>query len=408
MNTTMWIKNVLLEESLTLNSEQAIETQTGLYHLEIENGRIKQKKEAKETIEPGLRTIDAKGMLGLPSFKEMHNHLDKTYLSLDWKACQPVSNLKQRLELEALELNELAGTAEQRATAMIQLLQSKGATHIRTHVNIDPYVGLKNLEGIKAALEAHSKQLSYDIVAFPQHGLLNSKSDIPKMMKEAMRSGATMVGGLDPAGIDRNIERSLDTTVEIATEFDSDIDIHLHDSGQVGFYTIEKLIELTKEAEWKNRVAVSHAFNLGEAPNAQQEKIASELAETGIDIMSTIPLTKTMPPIALLERKGVNVHFGCDGFYDSWSPYGTGDLLEKVSRYCEVHRKSSERELAKSLKFITGGIIPLSDNGDLLWPRVGDAADLVFVEASCSAEAVARTPKRKAVMFQGNLVYGEL
>lgn len=408
MNTTMWIKNVLLEESLTLNSEQAIETQTGLYHLEIENGRIKQKKEAKETIEPGLRTIDAKGMLGLPSFKEMHNHLDKTYLSLDWKACQPVSNLKQRLELEALELNELAGTAEQRATAMIQLLQSKGATHIRTHVNIDPYVGLKNLEGIKAALEAHSKQLSYDIVAFPQHGLLNSKSDIPKMMKEAMRSGATMVGGLDPAGIDRNIERSLDTTVEIATEFDSDIDIHLHDSGQVGFYTIEKLIELTKEAEWRNRVAVSHAFNLGEAPNAQQEKIASELAETGIDIMSTVPLTKTMPPIALLERKGVNVHFGCDGFYDSWSPYGTGDLLEKVSRYCEVHRKSSERELAKSLKFITGGIIPLSDNGDLLWPRVGDAADLVFVEASCSAEAVARTPKRKAVMFQGNLVYGEL
>lgn len=408
MNTTMWIKNVLLEEGLIINSEQAIETHTGLYHLKVENGRIAQMKEATETIEPGLRTIDAKGMLGLPSFKEMHNHLDKTYLSLDWKACQPVSNLKQRLELEALELNELAGTAEQRATAMIQLLQSKGATHIRTHVNIDPYVGLKNLEGVRAALEAHSKQLSYNIVAFPQHGLLNSNTDIPKMMKEAMRSGATMVGGLDPAGIDRNIERSLDTTLEIATEFDSDIDLHLHDSGQVGFYTIEKLIELTKEAKWENRVAVSHAFNLGEAANVQQEKIASELAETGIDIMSTVPITKTMPPVALLDRKGVNVHFGCDGFYDSWSPYGTGDLLEKVSRYCEVHRKSSERELAKSLKFITGGIIPLSDNGDLLWPRVGDAADLVFVEASCSAEAVARTPKRKAVMFQGNLVYGEL
>lgn len=405
MNTIVWIKNVLLEDGLDINPNKSVETSTSLYHLKIEDGRITQKQPAAESVEPGFRTMDAKGLLGLPSFKEMHNHLDKTYLSLDWKACQPASNLKQRLNLEAIELNELAETAEQRATAMIQLLQSKGATHIRTHVNIDPYIGLKNLEGIRSALENHSNQLSYDIVAFPQHGLLNS--NVPRMMKEAMRSGATMVGGLDPAGIDKNIEKSLDIMMGIASEFDADVDIHLHDSGQVGYYTVEKLIELTREAEWQNRVAVSHAFSLGEVTLGQQEKMANELSETGMAIMSTVPITKNMPPIGLLDQSGVNVHFGCDGFYDSWSPYGTGDLLEKVSRYSEIHRKSDERGLSQSLKFITGGITPLSETGDLLWPKVGDAADFVFVEASCSAEAVARTPERKAVMFKGKLVYGE-
>jgi len=406
MSTIVWIKNVLLEEGLNTSSNSSVETRTSLYHLKIENGRIARKQPAEESIEGGFLTFDAQGLLALPSFKEMHNHLDKTYLSLDWKACQPVSNLIERLNLEAIELSELAETAEQRATSMIRLLQSKGATHIRTHVNIDPYIGLKNLEGIRLALEAHSHQLSYDIVAFPQHGLINS--NVPGMMKEAMRSGATMVGGLDPAGIDRNIEKSLDKMMEIASEFDADIDIHLHDSGQVGYYTTEKLIELTKEAKWQNRVAISHAFNLGEVPIAQQEKIAKELSENGMAIMSTVPITKTMPPVGLLEQSGVNVHFGCDGFYDSWSPYGTGDLLEKVARYSEIYGKRDERGLANSLKFITGGIIPLSDTGDVQWPKVGDAADFVFVEASCSAEAVARTPERKAVMFQGKLVYGEL
>lgn len=406
MSTAVWIKNVLLEEGLSTSSNNSLETRTALYHLKIEGGKITGKKPATETIETGVKTMDAKGLLGLPSFKEMHNHLDKTYLSLDWKACQPVSNLNQRLNLEAIELEELSETVEQRAAAMIQLLQSKGATHIRTHVNIDPYIGLKNLEGIRSVLEAHSDQLSYDIVAFPQHGLLNG--DVPGLMKKAMRSGATMVGGLDPAGIDRNIEKSLDTIMNIATEFNADIDIHLHDSGQVGYYTTEKLIDLTRQAQWQNRVAVSHAFNLGESPIAQQEKIAKELAEVGVAIMSTVPITKTMPPVALLDQQGVNVHFGCDGFYDSWSPYGSGDLLEKASLYSEVYRKSDERGLANSLKFITNGITPLSDKGDVLWPTVGDDADFVFVEASCSAEAVARTPERKAVVFRGKLVYGEL
>ncbi|ANU14582.1 Cytosine deaminase [Planococcus halocryophilus Or1] len=406
MGTAVWIKNVLLEEGLSTSSNNSLETHTALYHLKIEGGKITEKKLATEPIETGIKTMDAKGLLGLPSFKEMHNHLDKTYLSLDWKACQPVSNLKQRLNLESIELEELSETVEQRATAMIQLLQSKGATHIRTHVNIDPYIGLKNLEGIRSVLEAHSDKLSYEIVAFPQHGLLNG--DVPGLMKKAMRSGATMVGGLDPAGIDRNIEKSLDMMMNIATEFDADIDIHLHDSGQVGYYTTEKLIELTKQAQWQNRVAVSHAFNLGESPIAQQEKIAKELAEVGMAIMSTVPITKTMPPVALLDQQGVNVHFGCDGFYDSWSPYGSGDLLEKASLYSEVYRKSDERGLANSLKFITNGITPLSDTGDVVWPTVGDEADFVFVEASCSAEAVARTPERKAVVFRGKLVYGEL
>ncbi|MGG1674382.1 amidohydrolase [Neobacillus sp. NRS-1170] len=405
MTTSYWLKNVRLETGYDQDENGVYETKTELFHLKIHDGKIVEKQKFSFPIPSGEKTVDGKGYLAVPTFKEMHNHLDKTYLSLNWKAPIPAKNLEERLHLEAMELAELAPTTKQRASAMIDLLLSQGASHIRTHVNIDPYIGLKNLEGVKAALEDYSDKLTYEIVAFPQHGLLREK--VLPLMKEAMRSGAQLIGGLDPAGIDHNIEKSLYEVMNLAVEFNADVDIHLHDGGHVGFYTVDKLAELAADAKWHNRVAVSHAFCLGDVPLPQQEEIADKLSALGMSIMSTIPINRTLPPIELFERKGVSVFLGCDGFYDSWGPYGTGDLLEKVTKYCELYRKSDERSLAQSLKIATGGPTPLTKDGEMAWPLNGEDANFVLLNASCSAEAVARTPKREAVIFKGKVISGQ-
>lgn len=49
--------------------------------------------------------------------------------------------------------------------------------------------------------------MTYEIVAFPQHGLLRTNSK--GLMRQAMKEGASLVGGLDPGGVDNNIEASL-------------------------------------------------------------------------------------------------------------------------------------------------------------------------------------------------------
>lgn len=404
--SSYWLTNVRLETGYIQDEKGAYSTKTELFHLKINDGIIAEKQPAGYIIPDGDVVLNGKGFLAVPTFKEMHNHLDKTYLSLDWKACKPVKNLEERLRYEAMELVELEPTTKQRASEMIELILSRGSTHIRTHVNIDPYIGLKNLEGVQAALEDYSDKLTYEIVAFPQHGLL--RDNVPALMKEAMRSGAHIIGGLDPAGIDRNIEKSLYEVMSLATEFNADVDIHLHDNGHVGYYTVDKLAEMAVDAKWHNRVAVSHAFSLGEVPVPQQVEIAEKLSAAGMSIMSTIPITKTLPPIELLDQKGVKVYLGCDGFFDSWSPFGNGDVLEKVTRYCELFRRSDERSLAQSLKWATGGPTPLTKDGEVAWPLVGDDANIVLVDAACSAEAVARTSKREAVFFKGKVVAGQI
>ena len=404
MSEVTWLTNVKLETGDRQLDNGAYETETALFHLKIENGVILEINQAGNTNDLVGEKIDMAGKLAVPPLKEMHNHLDKTYMSLDWKAVIPVANLKERLQHEAAELVELADSTEQRASKMIETLLKQGTTHIRTHVNIDPYIGLKNLEGVKAALESFKGKVTHEIVAFPQHGLL--RNEVPKLMREAMQSGATMVGGLDPAGIDQSIEKSLYEVMSIATEFDADIDIHLHDGGSVGCYTTDKWIDIVEEAGYKGRTALSHSFCLGDVPVSQQEAIAKRLASQDVAIMSTVPinLNRTLPPIELLDRHGVKVHFGCDGFYDSWSPYGTGDVLEKVTRFGELYRKIDERSLRYALKYATQGITPLDNNGNQVWPKEHDKASFVFFEAASTAEVVARKPQKRWVMVDGEMV----
>lgn len=404
MSKVRWLSNVKLETGERLLDNGTVETVTEIFHLKTENGKIVQQLTATEKIPVGQEVIDMEQKLALPTFKDMHNHLDKTYMTLDWKACTPVSNLKERLAFEAAELTSLSDTAQQRATKMIETLLEKGTTHIRTHVNIDPYIGLKNLEGVITALDTFKGKVTADIIAFPQHGLL--RESVPSLMREAMRSGATMVGGLDPAGIDNAIEKSLFETMNIATEFNADVDIHLHDGGAVGYYTADKWIDIVEDANYKGRTALSHSFCLGDIPISQQEIVACRLAEQDVAIMSTIPinLKRIIPPIDLLDANGVKVHFGCDGFYDSWSPYGTGDVLEKATRFCELTRKIDEKSLRNSLKWVTGGIVALNDDGQKVWPNIQDDASFVFFDAASSAEVVARKPANRLIMVMGELV----
>lgn len=400
-----WLTNVTLEVGMYTDDDHYTYTETDTFHLKITDGKISSIIQCTEPITDDIEQINMNKLLAVPSLKEMHNHLDKTYYGLGWKSVIPVPNLKERLALEAKELKELAPSTKTRAIKMINEILSNGSTHIRTHVNIDPYIGLKNLEGVLEALELFKGFVTADIVAFPQHGLLNE--EVPQLMREAMRSGATMVGGLDPAGIDGKIEKSLYETMNIANEFNADVDFHIHDDSHIGWYTIDKWLDIVEQANWKHRSAMSHAFCIGEIPQEKAEELAHRLHNNRVDVMSTIPLTKTLPPIDLLHAHGVDVFLGCDGYYDSWGPFGNGDVLEKATTFCEITGKKDERSISQTLKLITGGITPLNEDGKQVWPKQNDKADLLFVDAASSAHMIARKLPREALMVNGSFVFNK-
>ncbi|MFF1990464.1 amidohydrolase family protein [Bacillus mycoides] len=403
--TLYWLTNVKLETGYTYEEAKISQTETGICSLLIEDGRIKRIISGIAQ-EEGTLTFDANRLLVLPAFEEMHIHIDKTYYSGPWKACMPAENIFTRFNEEKTILPKQLATAQDRAENMLELLLRNGATNIRTHCNVDPVIGLRNLEATLAALGTYKDRLSGRIVAFPQHGLLRSNS--MQLVKDAMRMGAQLVGGVDPATVDNDIEKSLHTIMDIAVEFNADVDIHLHDANNLGTFTMKRLASLTEEAGWQGRVTISHALGLGGVTDKEAEEVAERLAALKIDITSTVPIGKQVIPIPLLDKKGVKVSLGNDSITDHWSPFGTGDMLQKANRLAERFGWSDERSLGKALRFITGGKETLNNEGKRVWPNVGDEASFILTNATCAAEAVARQTEKRVVMYKGNVVIGDL
>ncbi|MFR5224883.1 MAG: amidohydrolase family protein, partial [Enterococcus faecalis] len=278
-------------------------------------------------------------------------------------------------------------------------------SYIRTHVNIDPYVELENFWGVKRALEKYAHVIDYDIVVFPQHGLLKNPQTV-LLMREALKNGGTMVGGLDPAGIDYAIEESLETIFDLAEEFQVGIDIHLHDTGEVGVYTIDRFLDILEERKFTQRTAISHAFALLDVRPAEKEKLYQRLATHQTAIMSTIPYDPRylLPPIDVLRQTGVSVHLGSDGFFDSWSSNVSGDLFEKLRNFCEMTGKITEEQFTQAYVHGCGKEAPFSFEEERLWFTEGDEANFIFTEAASTAEVIARKPQKRQIMLKGQWV----
>jgi len=406
LNNSYWLTNVKLEQSYIYENEQVTGTSTKRCHIRIEGNIIAEIIGAQLEIHSDLPKYDCKELLMLPPFEEAHIHLDKTYYAGPWKAVKKVSTIFERIEEEKVLLPKLLPTAQQQAERILTLIQGFGATHVRSHCNIEPISGLHRLEATKRALETFSGKISSEIVAFPQHGLL--RSDSVQLVKQSLAEGATIVGGVDPFSVDGDIERSLQTTVELAVLNNAGIDIHLHDGNDEGKQTLMRLADLAEEAGLHGKVTVSHAFWFAGAEPTEALEVAKRMALLGMSITSTVPIGRMMMPLPMLYHNGVTVKLATDSLTDHWSPFGNGDQLETAGLFAKLYGRSDELSLSQTLGFITGGITPLDEKGEQVWPKIGDVASFVLLHASCSAEAIARRAERQAVWFEGHQVSGTL
>lgn len=396
------LKNVLLETGFDYDGAEVLHTRTGLFRVAISDGKIK-KVSANDPND--LQAIDAKGLLMLPAFKDMHIHLDKTFYGGPWQAVRPRSGgVKRMIELEQQILPELLKTSEYRAGKLIELLQSKGTSFARSHVNIEPTSKLQSLKHLQQAIAQKKKGFEAELVAFPQHGVFYT--DSAPYMKDAAQLDIDFIGGLDPYSIDGAIEKTIDFTVQLALDHNKGIDIHLHETGESGLKTVEYLIKKVNENPvLKNKTYLSHCFVLGKLDAVKQEAIAEQLAAAGIGIVSTIPFGRLIMPLPALFKHQVTVLTGNDSIVDHWNTWGSGSVLEKANVMAQVYGYSTEFQLSRSLRLATGNLLPLNDQGLQQWPQAGDLANVVLIDASCSAEAVSRISPVRSLIHRGHIVF---
>ncbi|QJB37261.1 amidohydrolase family protein [Chitinophaga oryzae] len=400
-NSHLTFKNVLLETGFEYDGEEVVKTKTALFCIETEDGKIT----AVTPNDPHINAIDAKGWLMLPAFKDMHAHLDKMLYGLPWQAVSSKrKTVKDQIAYEQKMIPEWLKTSVERAEKLIGFLQSNGTHYIRSHFNIDPTSGFDSLKHLETALKNKEKTAGAELVAFPQHGIFYT--DTAPLLKEVVKMDIDFIGGVDPYSIDGSIEKPMDLITQLAIDHNKGIDIHLHEVGETGVKTIGYLIDKTKENPGlRGKTFVSHAFALGHLPPLETERMAARLAEAGVGIVTSVPFGNTIMPIPLLRKHGVEVLVGNDNIQDHWSTFGPGHMLQKAKLIAALYGYSSEWALSRTLAFATRYVLPLDDKGNQQWPKAGHDANLVFLEASCSAEAVARVSPVRSLVHKGNIVF---
>lgn len=350
----------------------------------------------------GAKEIDAAGHVALPGLVEAHTHLDKTLIGMPWYQNTTGPTRGERILADRKAKRELAIDAGRQAARQIRQTLAFGVAHIRSHVDVDTEIGVANIEGVAAIRDRLKGIVDVQIVAFPQSGMLVRDGTLA-LMDEAMKAGADLVGGIDPATIERNPVEHLDAIFALADRHAKPIDIHLHEPGALGAFCLELITERTRALGMQGRVMVSHAYCLGMLDPAVQGALIEAMAAEKIAVMSAGSPAAPALPLQRLRRAGVVVASGSDGIQGTWEPWGRGDMLERAKILAQRNGLTRDVDLAEMADICTFGgaaALGLDDYGF----APGCKGDLVLVAAGGLAEAVALTPLNRTVIRGGRIL----
>ncbi|XAW88226.1 amidohydrolase family protein [Vibrio sp. CDRSL-10 TSBA] len=121
--------------------------------------------------------IDAKGQLMLPGLVETHVHLDK---ACTVSRCRLQHGTLQEAIEQTSQLKKgfTYQDVYQRGKRVLEKAITQGTSYMRTHVEIDPVVGLTGFEAIQQLKQDYAWALSLELCVFPQEGLHNNPGNL--------------------------------------------------------------------------------------------------------------------------------------------------------------------------------------------------------------------------------------
>lgn len=351
----------------------------------------------------GVAVEDGQGMLLLPGFVEGHTHLDKTtFHQPDWLVNTVGPRIIDKIDTEREWRARTGHDAGAASLAMARAFLAQGTTRIRSHVDVDTEAGTRHVERVLQTRAAMDGLQEIQIVAFPQSGILG-RQGTEAALDAALAMGADIVGGLDPCAIERDPVKHLDIVFGLAEKHAKPVDIHLHEQGSMGAFSLELILERTRALSMQGKVVVSHAFCLGDVSERERDALLVQMAALGVAIATTAPASRPVPLVGPCLAAGVTIFGGNDGIRDTWTPYGSPDMLERAMLIGLRNNFRRDDEVALAFGCVSGA--GAAGCGFAAYGlEAGARADLVLVEARSLAEAVVARPVRQLVVSGGRVV----
>lgn len=303
----------------------------------------------------------------------------------------------------------------ERVAGTLERMIAHGTTRVRSYAQVDVDCKLEKLDAVLAAQEAFAGQADVQVMVFPQAGILREEGTVD-LLDAALRAGADVIGGIDPCQLDRDPARHLDIVFGLAEKYQVEVDIHLHEPGELGVFSTDLVLERTRALGMQGRVTMSHAYQLGSVSEAVSRRLIDEFAELDVAMATVAPSTDGQLSLVSLTEAGVRVGLGEDGQRDYWSPYGNADMLDRTWQlaFTNNFRRDDLVELSLAVATIGGASIMdhavprLSGLADRPGLAPGDRADLLLVDGETPTSAVMDRGRDRTVLHDGIVVADQL
>jgi cytosine/creatinine deaminase len=341
--------------------------------------------------------LDVGGRLLWPGFVETHIHLDKSCI-LD-RCASTHGDLDEAIaEVAKAKKDFTTEDVYQRGSRTLEKCIAHGTTHMRTHLEVDPVIGLRGFAGVKALIEDYRWAIDIEICVFPQEGLLNNPGT-DELMVAAMRAGAKTVGAAPYT--DTNPGGQIERVFAIARDFDADIDMHLDFAPTADQLDLDYVCELTERYGRGGRVAVGHVTKLSVASPERLAAAARRMADAGV-ALTVRPSTdlflmgrhmehsvmRGVTPAHKLLHHGVNCSLSTNNVLNPFTPFGDGSLIRIANLNANICQIGATHEICECLNMVStrsAKLMNLADYG----LEAGKSADFVVLDAASPEAAVA-------------------
>lgn len=365
-----------------------------------------------------VTVVEGRGRLLVPSFSDVHVHLDSTRIGLPFREHTGGPGVWTMMMNDRQNWRNAEVPLQERVNDTLGRMIARGTTRVRSYAQIDVDCRLERFDAVMAAKEQFKGQADVDIIAFPQAGLLLEEGTVP-LMDQALKAGANVMGDIDPCSLDRDPARHLDIVFGLAEKYQVPIDIHLHEPGELGVFSTDLVLERTRALGMQGKVTMSHAYQLGSISEATTRRLIDEFAELDISMASVAPGSAGVAgqlPIPMLAEAGVRMGLGEDGQRDYWSPYGNTDMLDRTWQLAFTHGFRKDELIEHCLAIATVGGASILDpsatrlKGTAHRPgvEVGDPAELLLLDGETVASAVMDRGTDRTVIHRGKVVADQL
>lgn len=380
--------DLLLTDARLLDSPAAVD-------IGVAGGRV-------AAIAPGLsreaaEVVDVAGSLVSPGFVETHIHLDKSMIT-GRCGCAPGRNPHRAMErVSGVKHSFTVEDVNSRARQTLERAISHGTTTMRTHAEVDPKVGLRGFQGVKALVDAYSWAIDIEICVMPQEGMLDNPGT-EELMIAALRDGARVIGAAP--NYDRDRHGQIRRVFELAREFDVDVDMHLDSGSDPRDLDVLLVCELAEKHGWGGRTAIGHGTKLASMEPSAMDEVGRRMAACGV-ALTILPATDlflmgrdqdhdvrrgVVDGLRLMEA-GALCNISTNNVQNPFTPFGDAQLIRMANLFLNVTQRGDDSGLRRAWDMFTANSAKLLRR-EGYGVAVGNAADLVVVDAPDAVQAL--------------------